>query len=35
MKISGKEIIDLMGNFDNEQQTLKKWSRKGLCFSTT
>lgn len=35
MPISEAEITQYMGNFDSEQNVLKKLARKGQCFSTS
>ena len=35
LKITEKEIVDYMGNFDKEKNILKKFARKGQCFSTS
>ena len=33
--ISEEEIVKYMGNFDKEKNILKKYARKGQCFSTS
>lgn len=33
--ISEEEIVRYMGNFDKEKNILKKYARKGQCFSTS
>lgn len=33
--VDEEEIVAFMGNFDNEHNILKKFARKGQCFSTS
>lgn len=34
-KINEEKIIKSLGNFENEKNILKKYARRGQCFSTT